>query len=93
MKTKQVAKHTPGPWSFITKRNFGGVPYYHFANAETNVGTFDGRLVDARLIAAAPEVYDKLQMLLNALDAEGYELCVQARREGHAAIAKAEGRE
>ena len=86
-------KYTPGPWRI-------GTPP---PNGEQTVGTLNGLMVavatigaemeetkaNARLIAAAPELLEALQSVLdNCLDSEG--LCA-AHAKARAAIAKATG--
>lgn len=86
-------QYTPGPWRI-------GTPP---PNGEQTIGTLNGLMVavattgaemeetkaNARLIAAAPELLEALQSVLeNCLDSEG--LCA-AHAKARAAIAKAEG--
>ena len=86
-------EYTPGPWRI-------GTPP---PNGEQTIGTLNGLMVavattgaemeetkaNARLIAAAPELLEALQSVLdNCLDSEG--LCA-AHAKARAAIAKATG--
>lgn len=86
-------QYTPGPWRI-------GTPP---PNGEQTIGTLNGLMVavattgaemeetkaNARLIAAAPELLEALQSVLdNCLDSEG--LCA-AHAKARAAIAKATG--
>lgn len=97
------AKHTPGPWSYApavpgANRSF----YIAGNNAEHNrqvdIGTVQGGFnsceANARLIAAAPDLLEALQGLVNDDDA-GVSLAEQRERQparmaaAKAAIAKA----
>ena len=95
-----MSKHTPGPWvvgnqdplNFGVQRGCGTEPigfvYGPSFPEHSEVG--QRALANARLIAAAPELLEALQYMLNvcpAIDAQGEEAHYQAR----AAIAKAEG--
>ena len=84
-----MSKHTPGPWTtresatHVTVTNARGDAVFH------DDKRIPGVMVDARLIAAAPELLEALQSVLdNCLDSEG--LCA-AHAKARAAIAKATG--
>ena len=97
-------KGTPGPWEFVPESEedrYGDVDMGGFRSASGWVCKFgDGRLyyplegtppepADARLIAAAPELLEALELVLgNGLDSEGL---AAAHAKARAAIAKATG--
>jgi hypothetical protein len=89
-----LTQHTPGPWTFKAhKQNadvadvFSGVPRGRFSEVgvAVNVNT-----ADARLIAAAPEMYD----LLRRMNREGCfdGLSAEWGHEARALLAKIEGK-
>jgi hypothetical protein len=88
------AKHTPGPWEAVIPSwglpkivDAGGREIaHHIANIER-----DGRTVNlnARLIAAAPEMLAALEWAVDTADAEQYEAGWYA--DARMAIAKAKG--
>ena len=104
------AKHTPGPWIAQIpnigedpfERDERGNQYWEIKPAEM---LFDGRYLDvtawtseanARLIAAAPELLEALQAILENDGGEGSKCfnairLFDAREEARAAIAKATG--
>lgn len=92
------AKFTPGPWNvqptYYTHKPSGvqELDGWNIVNKDgkTIVGTeglYSDKEPDARLIAAAPELLEALQMLLSAID--GNHLTVGDCNEARAAIAKA----
>lgn len=100
------AKHTPGPWQLAEKYNCCDVravdgPYVASSNASAAI-RWDVKEANARLIAAAPELLEALNALLDAdLYADGEGVCFikhadtdsgeRAVKMARAAIAKAEG--
>lgn len=77
-------KHTPGPWS---EPGTFGATRFEVQGGNRRVAVVD-TIEDARLIAAAPELLDALEGLLNALpSATTHPAIAQAR----AAIRKATG--
>ena len=76
--TKEKSAHTPGPW--VVKHDKNGLP---FIGVASDPWTYPGTVAtveqekDARLIAAAPEMYEKLCELCNviiALEEKGVNL-------------------
>jgi hypothetical protein len=95
--TEQV-KHTPGPWAVDAEGDVvvsdGTVAWVGSANALD--APYTANLPNARLIAAAPEMYEALKAIL---DGSGPYISrvtkivgVDAVEKASAAIAKAEGR-
>ena len=92
-----MSKHTPGPW-FIEQRTYDDGNTHFRITASEGHGWAGNRYMsvsgcidehDALLIAAAPELLEALEDLLdNCLDSEG--LCA-AHAKARAAIAKATG--
>ncbi len=95
-------KHTPGPWM---AGQIGEKDIPIFAQGK-DIGNVYGGEVDysefcsnARLIAAAPEMLEALEAMLDAfgvmrkagVNVLGFETAVEARIKAHAAIAKATG--
>ena len=111
-KSTEVGEHTPGPWIHVVNDPVYGStgdcyvwtskgPGYGVL-ADTSRGPFARREANARLISAAPDLYEALQDLLEArvhLDAEGYtevkyadtESGKEAVKKAYAALAKARG--
>lgn len=93
-----MAEHTPGPWT-ARSRSVGVGPLDDYDNdflgweivgpPESQRGQFE-RGADARLIAAAPEMYEALVSLFGA---EFLEDTGPAWNQARAALAKAEGRQ
>lgn len=82
-----TTKYTPGPWHVTdaTWDDEGNVRY-------TLTGIKSAKIADARLIAAAPELLEALQaMLENCYDLEKDDDTISAVAEARAAIAKATG--
>ena len=93
-----MSKHTPGPWVvYGTARDDGYTDFYGIDGSDSSaVVLWDKHggireIADARLISAAPELLDALEMALEYLesweDLSAGEHCRVAR----AAIAKATG--
>ena len=88
-------KHTPGPWVVVTDDTAAqvkGFPCIHSDNyivvgVEGMYGDIETDYANARLIAAAPDLLEALEMALVWLDYEG-KYDVQGIR---AALAKARG--
>ena len=85
-----TAKHTPGPWYATTMGKAGWVDVFaHGVDIPIASTRHQDQEANARLIAAAPELLEALQSVLdNCLDSEG--LCT-AHAKARAAIAKATG--
>lgn len=96
---KMETKHTPMPWSYA--KGISG--YSIIADGETiahTVGNGSPRNMErqrsgenestARLIAAAPELLEALQLCLRACEADAHNV-VLAMQKGRAVIAKATG--
>ena len=85
-------KHTPGPWiaDGTTVMTSDGI-YLHVA---TTHFLTDRPEANARLIAAAPEMYEALKALVESLDWEAKRsgTTYAGHEDARAAIAKAEGR-
>ena len=69
--TKEKHAHTPGPWELVQERD-----YLNIQETKTNLIVAQFCSVseaNARLIAAAPEMYDVLSELLDTLEmSKGY---------------------
>lgn len=85
-----AAKHSPGPWGVAGSTVYGEYADFHFhiavvnANYPEHIATQEA---NARLIAAAPELLEALQQLLQLTECytkQGYQL-----DDARAAIAKA----
>jgi len=82
--------HTPGPWSARFDHDATGYPCYFLHGVSGDEKRNVQRLAaNARLIAAAPELLEALNGLLNALPSATTHPAIKAAR---AVIAKAEGR-
>lgn len=89
------AKHTPGPWKVYAPEMPGTKATYGIDGPQGQAVVYFGithkdginLLADARLIAAAPELLDALQVMLDAAQHDITQECDIAR----AAIAKAIG--
>lgn len=80
--------HTPGPWQWDGKFTVS-IPH---ADGKIPFRVQPG---DARLIAAAPEMYEALQMVLSLVRDQamsGHFLSIEIREVLNTALAKAEGR-
>ena len=87
--------HTKGPWHIAELTKQYGV-YDVTGTAVAKVGgaygvAMERRMADARLISAAPEMYEALQLCVNAFGGT-YEEEKKAYEAGMAALAKAEGK-
>ena len=113
MKAKEKhATHTPGPWHYSEVIR-GRDQYYRQIRADFKIaevhachsgvaGTKEGRAEDeanARLIAAAPEMYEVLQEILAPCPVKGYlgkydrRRTYNARKKAREVLAKIEGGE
>lgn len=84
--------HTPGPWTAEAEREGGPVTYVHakaHGIADCNAG-YPNDEANARLIAAAPELYEALRALRSALSS-GVEVTQKVIPQVDAALAKARG--
>jgi hypothetical protein len=106
MSTKTAATHTPGPWTTVTLG--------HAERRQTQIRDEAGEIViaampirytaeaeaTARLIAAAPEMYDTLKgiaedahrFFMDEGDIDAYDLAGAIRDMANAALSRAEGR-
>ena len=95
------SKHTPGPWSVFYKQKYGewhvAVPIAHggikLALFPNGIQT-ENQESDARLIAAAPELFSVLKMVQEAaidMRGEDFNLTTEQWAVFHSAIAKATG--
>ena len=94
-----MTEHTPGPW-MVTPDHDEGIGWRHVSSFPEGFGdiatTWSGKHGDAseanaRLIAAAPDMLDALEELVDTLDSRGVidSFTTQSAR---AAIAKATGK-
>lgn len=96
--TNQNAKYTPGPWTYESKDIRGEVPcckVYGADNLEVaTVGRHDGKgdLENARLIAAAPEMYEALLAIREAFYVENSSKAVREAMKLSDVVKKADGR-
>lgn len=89
------AKHTPGPWSVdesnaIVGEKLDDHPIWLrpvIARFATGV-----RPADARLMAAAPDLLEALQEILDAADGSGWDQLDATLRTARAAVSKATGK-
>jgi hypothetical protein len=87
-----MTKHAPGPWEVVEQDNNEDIYFIepNVAIIERCVNDPSSDIANARLIAAAPDLLDALQYMLEvcpAIDQQGEEAHQQAR----AAIATATG--
>jgi len=95
-----TARHTAGPWfveAWSTLEVVSGVGMTICRTTGVAMPLTPEREANARLIAAAPEMYEALKYALRCFDRESYDLMksldpVQAIALAKHAIAKAEGR-
>ena len=96
-----MSKHTPGPWGIMKGDHgpmiFSGECGRAVAMLARQVTTAE-REANARLIAAAPELLEALEVMLNGDEMGEYECqrtgfprMIQRREKARAAIAKAKG--
>lgn len=92
-----MSKHTPGPWEVRQGKEVGNTVYVSSDKGQicTGVNGFESRIPNARLIAAAPELLEALEVAEKALTAifKAINLCVLENADEmniiRAAIAKA----
>lgn len=101
----QEAQHTPGPWRIKQSSANGNNFIYPEGSEDAICGVrfhldFDAHEANARLIAAAPDLLEAVEVLLGGLEAEypeskfGIDFRTQMRirmNKARAAIAKARG--
>ena len=97
-----TVKHTPGPWrvevdtdpeaSWERKWPTINAEKYEVVGCEGFYGDYETDMANARLIAAAPDLLEALQRLLNAENDE-YLTPIGVRNLARAAIAKATGKD
>ncbi len=101
--TMSETKFTPGPWcvgfesemitSEVTERNPGAIaivashPPFAFGGAIALTWEID----NARLIAAAPDLYEALEAIMNDVEPTEFALASHIRKRAHVALAKARG--
>lgn len=78
---------TPGPW--MVRRSLADDTYTHIYSAAVNTLACTKSEADARLIAAAPDLLDALQVLSLVAN---YGQCYHELNQARAAIDKATGR-
>ena len=88
-------KHTPGPWRVWTpppngEQCIGDSKGLMVAVATTGI-TFNETLANARLIAAAPDLLEALQAIIESVDRNGAAILTELESAARAAIAKAQG--
>ena len=90
-----MSKHTPGPWfQTVTPAGKGKVVDRNgFSVANTTAGRYSQQIVDAKLIAAAPDLLDALESVLKTPRGTSGRIILEAEDEAdiRAAIAKAKG--
>lgn len=106
MKTKQAAKHTPGPWIVEKWESLNGTKFIDVlvgfeTVAKCGITDDDHAEGNAHLIAAAPEILQALKIMVDAFKGKEIEnhgaymaingICPICT--GRAAIAKAEGQD
>jgi hypothetical protein len=94
-------KHTPGPWTFTMQEGYGKPQFTACFNSD-NSKLADVKFAflmhpsecnaNARLIAAAPEMYEALKMLVDEAKAFGFDSTnVNCFEMARSAIARVEG--
>ena len=101
-----MSKHTPGPWAvrehwsddgaFEVYPTRGGAPSYGQWSALAEVPEYGKEdspeaEANAHLIAAAPDLLEALQEIVNAADGDGWNQLDAGLKKARAAIAKATG--
>jgi len=93
-----MSKFTPGPWRIINKElsveieSPETIPFGALTVCTIEAAPYVGRVAeDARLIASAPDMWEALQLCVNAFGGT-YEDEKRAFEAGMAALAKAEGK-
>lgn len=97
-----MSNHTPGPWKArgtlgpLRAEHLKGPFVIEVESTGQHLTTMNGwrsdqQEVDARLMAAAPELLDALIEIINAADGEGWKQLDPSLSKARAAIAKAKG--
>jgi hypothetical protein len=82
--------YTPGPWKH--KPSIYGTKYrYVQIGREKNYTTAELILADARLISAAPDLYEALQEIVDAADGAGWNQLDATFTRARSALKKARG--
>jgi hypothetical protein len=82
--------YTPGPWKH--RPSIYGTKYrYVQIGKEENYTTAELILADARLISAAPDLYEALQEIVDAADGTGWDQLDATFTRARAALKKARG--
>lgn len=86
-------KHTPGPWMVKHAGSADEIWSDRGMVAEVSLYPHGGQIAGAnsRLVAAAPELLEALDMLADAVESDRYELSLERATRARAAIAKAKG--
>lgn len=93
-----ISKHTPGPWTlddrgykYIVSKSGNGYITRDVCRLDGSTMAALAQEANARLIAAAPELLEALELLVDNPYRDGIESDERLRRIGRAAIAKAKG--
>jgi len=94
-----MSKHTPGPWNYTMDKDRGWDFKLTADHGKTEIvsgcGCCDSPWVsceaDARLIAAAPELLEALELIVSFIDAGQGTWTIEDQNKARAAIAKAKG--
>jgi hypothetical protein len=82
--------YTPGPWQY--KLSIYGMKYrYVQIGKEENYTTAELIPADARLISAAPDLYEALKEIVDAADGDGWDQLDATFTRARAALKKARG--
>ena len=82
--------YTPGPWKHRPSI-FGGKHRYVQIGRDENYTTCELLPADARLISAAPDLYEALQQIVDAADGTGWDQLDATFTQARAALKKARG--
>lgn len=97
MTNTQTTKHTPGPWRIVSGIDVVDFYDYSICSVATSNKTQAERKANARLIAAAPDMYDALKNIMHGIDtgaitSDHDETFANAIKQANAAISAAEGK-